>query len=117
MNRFKATLVQSHIPQKHATQLDGTKDRGLFLAGRPHWHLGIWAKSDIAVDWTVEVELPNPKEGDPNIVFPWLKVTGTSIIDCLNMALPVGTKVTVKTTAGTNPVVQFVTELAEQRGQ
>lgn len=113
-NRFKATLVQPHIPQTHATQLDGTKGKGLLIASRPLWSVGIWAKADASLDWAVEIEMPNPEAGGTPIVYPWLSVTGTSLIDCLNMALPVGSKILVKTSAGSNPTVQFVTELEKR---
>jgi hypothetical protein len=112
-NRFKSSLIQPWPPQTHATELDGTKDRGLLLAGRALWRVDIWGKADASLDWTIEVEIPNPKVPATPTVFPWLSATGPSITDCISMLLPAGSKVRVKTSAGTNPLVQFVTGLSE----
>lgn len=113
-NRFKSTLVQTWPPQTGANELDGSAGKGyLKLHDAMRW-LGVFGHADAPLDWEVDITLPNPKTPASPVTFKFLSVAAQAdIVDAPEIPLPAGTIVTVKTTnsAGSNPTVQFVTQL------
>lgn len=113
-NRFKSTLIQTWPPQTDADQLDGTKSKGyLKLHNAMRW-LGVFGHSDTPLNWEVEITLPNPQTPSSPVTYKFLKVDAQAdIVDVPEIPLPESAIIKVKTTnsAGSNPTVQFVTQL------
>lgn len=115
MSRYSDTLLQSSKIQTHASQLDGTANRGNFRLHTALHVESVVLKSDKALDWQVSFLIPNPEDPIESnwIKYLWLEATALNdVVDAVQMSWPMGTRVIIETNgvAASNPKVQVITK-------
>ena len=109
---FFQDVQQIHNEQTHASQLNGTADRGLFIPGIAVTVDAVHGEADTSVDWTVKHVVPTAVGTKEYTVYTR---TGTTFIYNNDQSkLPRGAQLKVLTTAGTNPRVTIITRLLKE---
>lgn len=110
MNRYADRICLTSPLHTHTSQLDGTAGRGLFQPGAPCFLHAVYAKSTLAVDWTLSVALPDPAGGPLTTYVVQTISAATSFVLTDELDIPRGGQFLLSTSSvpGSSPTAQFV---------
>ena len=107
--RYTNNFIQASAVQE-GTQFNGTAGNGKFDIVSTALLTGLFIKNDNAVDWDVELLIPDPEDPANPILYPWFSVTGAENFSRTEQVyLPAGSSICVSADSGSaNCVGQIV---------
>lgn len=112
MFRVTDAMIITRPVQTQTDQLTGADTtHGLFNIDHASYLLGVYAKADVALNWTINIILPNPVTPASPVTYEWMSVLAkANVVEEAQHVLPAGAKVQVITNSvpGSDPTVQLV---------